>query len=260
MFKEDAAFAVETPRRANSLATNSNFENSMLLTSSFVLPSNGKKRPWQGPELSRSLRRRIVSSNHPLEYTVTIPGGRRSSCLKYMYEILDEFETADGTGASLQTLELATSLFDRYMAFLNQPLVDRDELELLCVACVSLATKFHEVQSYLLTEPYYANDAERDRVVEMEGRVLASIEWNVRLKDSLVEKVFDAAVPGNDRNHRSVVRRAFQSVWRHMYFLQGFSSAELTGALASIVAGHDVQTGQHVEHFCTRQILRAATL
>ena len=129
-----------------------------------------------------------------------------------------------GSGASLQTLELATSLFDRYMAFLNQPLVDRDELELLCVACVSLATKFHEVQSYLLTEPYYANDAERDRVVERGGPRLASIEWNVRLKDSLVENVFDATVPGNDGNHRSVVRRAFQSVWRHMYFLQGFSS------------------------------------
>lgn len=228
----------------------------MLLTSSFVLsPTTGKKRPRLGEPAERSIRRRIVNPNHPLDYTVAIPGGRRSSCLKYIYNLLDEFETQhDGVGASLQTLELATSLFDRYMASLDRPLMDREDLELLCVACVSLATKFHEVQSYLLTEPYYANDAERDRVVNVEARVLAAVHWNVHLKDSLVENVFRRTTAGNDGKWPAVVRRAFQSVWRHTYFLQGFSALELADALSSIVA--DATAGD----LCTRQILRAATL
>ena len=228
----------------------------MLLTSSFVLsPTTGKKRPRLGEPAERIIRRRFVNPNHPLDYTVAIPGGRRSSCLKYIYNLLDEFETQhDGVGASLQTLELATSLFDRYMASLDRPLMDREDLELLCVACVSLATKFHEVQSYLLTEPYYANDAERDRVVNVEARVLAAVNWNVHLKDSLVENVFRRTTAGNDGKWPAVVRRAFQSVWRHTYFLQGFSALELTDALSSIVA--DATAGD----LCTRQILRAATL
>ena len=143
----------------------------MLVTSSFVLNPVGKKRPRREIAAERSIRRRVVNPNHPLEYTVTIPGGRRSSCLRYMYEVLDAFETPDdGTGASLQTLELATSLFDRYMASLAQPFMDRENLELLCVACVSLGTKFHEVQSYLVTDSYYlANEAERNHVVAMES-------------------------------------------------------------------------------------------
>jgi hypothetical protein len=224
----------------------------MLLTSSFVLRSRGKKRPRQGPAVDHG----FVNGNHPLGYTAAIPGGRRSSCLGYIYSLLDEFETQDdGVGASLQTLEMATSLFDRYMASLDQPLTGRGDLELLCVACVSLATKFHEVQSYLLTDPYYANEAERDRVVGMESRVLAATDWNVRPKDSLVEKVFDTATPGTDRKQRTVVRAAFQSVWKHAYFLRGFSAAELAAGLAPIATA-----GATAETFCTRQILRAATL
>ena len=227
----------------------------MLLTSSFVLePIAGRKRARVEVTAERSPRRKI-NPNHPLDYTVASPGGRRSSCLKYIYKLLDDFDTQyDGMGASLQTLELATSLFDRYMVSLDRPLMDREDLELLCVACVSLATKFHEVQSYLITEPYYTTDTERDRVVGMESRILAAIQWNVHLKNSLVEKVFDLATPSEDDKRNAVVRRAFQSVWKYTYFIQGFSASELTHALCTIVMNAPV------DHFCTRQILRAAMI
>ena len=233
----------------------------MLVTSSFVLNPVGKKRPRREIAAERSTRRRVVNPNHPLEYMVTIPGGRRSSCLRYMYEVLDAFETPDdGTGASLQTLELATSLFDRYMASLAQPFMDRENLELLCVACVSLGTKFHEVQSYLVTDSYYlANEAERNHVVAMESRILAAIQWNVRLKNSLVEDVFDMVNRKSPRRsdkekEKRLVRRAFKSVWIHTYFVQGFSATDLASALASIVLDD-----AKVDDFCARQILRAVS-
>ena len=88
----------------------------------------------------------MSSSTTRWSSTATIPVAEEVPA-RYMYEVLDAFETPDdGTGASLQTLELATSLFDRYTASLAQPFMDRENLELLCVACVSLGTKFHEVQ------------------------------------------------------------------------------------------------------------------
>ena len=81
-----------------------------------------------------------------------------------MYEVLDAFETPDdGTGASLQTLELATSLFDRYMASLAQPFMDRENLE--PCAWRAYPGPSSKVQSYLVTDSYYlANEAERNHV------------------------------------------------------------------------------------------------
>ena len=201
----------------------------MFMTTSFVL--SGRKRRRDGThdaehnvahDVVRNVEHNAARNvNHPLEYTAHLGYARRERCIAYMHDTLDSLK------ASLQTLELASSLFDRYMSTRAPDLPnDRLELETLCLACVSLGTKVHEVDEFW----EYDKD-EAVRVAAMERRVTHALKWRLMVKDSLVERVFENCTTDGGK----VVERAFQGLWQSARLLQEYDQDSLVAAMAKIV-------------------------
>lgn len=179
----------------------------MLMLKSFTV---GKRKRNQPP--------------HVLDYVGYRPEVRRRVCVQTIATLLLSEEY------SLQSVEAAVSIFDRYVAASSSRHFSTDDLVNICLVCSMLATKLHE-RHFLSMDDF--NNMTAKEAKELELDILVSLDWKIPHEGYLLQAI-DAMCPSPDWNR---LTPWLQNAWVNPTVLRAYPTDVLAASILTVALG-----------------------
>ena len=148
-------------------------------------------------------------------------GLRRGTCVSTIANLLL------GDNHSLQSVEAAISIFDRYMATSTRVFSTDDDLVKVCLVCAMLATKVHE--RYFLNLGNFENITPK-QARQLEVDILLSLEWKLPHEGLLLHAIDDICpFPNWD-----TLTPWLQHAWKNDVLLRSFPNNVLAASILEV--------------------------
>ena len=164
---------------------------------------------------------------HVLDYVGYRPDVRRSVCVQTIAELLLSEEY------SLQSVEAAISIFDRYAAASSRHF-STDDLINICMVCSMLATKLHE-RCFLsvAVETSEFNNMTAKQAKELELDILVSLDWKIPHEGCLLQAI-DSMCSSPDWNR---LTPWLQNAWVNPTVLRAYPTDVLAASILAVAMG-----------------------